>query len=233
MKKRALVVIAFFCLIAFSSAHAEAPKLPFAVGETITYNIEQMKVKSGTATLTFQGPQKLNNRDVYLIVFKADGFNFFDEENIYVDSKSFLPIFIKRDLNIFGKKEKITEEYQSDGKIKITKLAGQKISQEILAPKGRAENIYGFIYRYRREGSFKTGDTVQLHLPTKNIGVELVKTLKLNAGGREYDAFYMQSKPAKYKIWFDAGEHKIPLRIAGAMGIANTVMMMTNYREGR
>ena len=234
MTKKSLhwfLIFVFYCLTSASSGQADPSELPFAVGETITYNIEQMKVKAGTATLTFQGEQKLNDRTVGLITFKADGFNFLDEETIYVDPTTFLPVLIKRNLNIFGKKEKITEDYQPDGKIKITKLAGQKTSQEILTPQGRAENIYGFIYRYRKQGSFKIGDTIQLHLPTKDLSIELTKTLKLKTAGQEYDAFYLQSKPSKYKLWFDAGEHKIPLRIVGAVGIANTVMVMVNYKE--
>jgi hypothetical protein len=39
----------------------------------------------------------------------------------------------------------------------------------------------------------------------------------------------MTSKPAKYQVWFDTSERKIPLKIKGSVGLSNTDMTMVSY----
>src|SRR5690242_69203 len=80
-------------------------------GERIEYKIVKVGLKAGDASLTFAGPRIYRGKKIVLIVFQARAFNFFDEERIFVDPKSYLPLFVERNLNIFGKKEKIIEEY--------------------------------------------------------------------------------------------------------------------------
>ena len=52
--------------------------------ETIYYSIRQMGF-DGEATLTMVGPKDYKDHKTVLIVFKAQGMNFSDEEDIYVD----------------------------------------------------------------------------------------------------------------------------------------------------
>ena len=213
---------------------ADEAVLPFKKGETITFKIEQMKVKAGEAKLSFEGLQEVDGKSLYLIIFKSDGLNFYDEEKIYVDPQTFRPVKVLRDLDIWGKKEKITEDYfPNEKKIKITKNVAGKVTVEELAVKDNIENIYGFIYRYRQSGSFAIGNKVDINLPTKDIKITLAKQTKLKVAGKEFDAFYLSSDPSKYKIWLDASPQHIPLRIAGSVGLGNTVMIMSDYKEGQ
>ncbi len=226
-------VFGFSMLVFFGLAlNAFANESSFKPGETIVYNIQQMGFKAGEASLIFKGPVTYEGKDTLLIVFTADGFNFYDREDIYLDPKTYKPLYVIRDLNIFGKKEKITEQYLSaEGKINISKVANGKKTETVFENKSVVDNLYGFIYRYRLNGSFKIGDKIDVHLPTKNITIELQKETKLSTAGQQFDAFYMQSDPAKYKLWFDAGPKRLPLRISGAIGIANTVMVMKEYKD--
>jgi hypothetical protein len=221
-------------LMVCSAAFADEAALPFRKGEVITYSIKKLAVKAGDATLTFEGQTEIDGKAVYLIVFKADGFNFYDEEKIYVAVDTFAPVKVLRDLNIFGNKEKITEDYLSDkGKIVITKVAGDKTTQDIIEKQGQIDNIYGTIYRYRAFGKFTANDEVQLRLPTRDIILKLEKTVPLKAAGKVFQSFYMSSVPSKYQVWFDSGKQKIPLRINGAVGMANTTMTMRSYKSGQ
>ena len=70
-----------------------------------------------------------------------------------------------------------------------------------------------------------------MSLPTKDFKVRLVNRVILKIGEKSYDSYYMQSQPAKYKIWFDSSVHKWPLRITGTIGFINSVMTMTGYEE--
>jgi hypothetical protein len=213
MFKAIVITLALICLPALAKA------------ETIHYKISKMGV-SGKADLNFAGETNYKDHKTFLIEFKADGFNFQDTEKIYLDPKTFKPIFVERNINIFGKKEEISEDYQTDGEIKIKKTTNGKTEDQVLKKKGDVENIYGFIYRYRKEGSFKMGDTINVVLPTKDIKITLQKQTKIKAAGKNYDAFYMESAPNEYKIWFDTSDKKLPLRIAGSGN-----MVMTGYEE--
>lgn len=223
-----LKAIALSLLLCVPNAFGAEP--PYKTGEEITYSIQQLGMKAGKAVLSFKGPQTIDNQETLLIVFTSDGFNFYDEEKIYVDPKTYQPVRVDRDLNIFGKKEKITELYK-DGKIEINKEDAKGNKTTEVLEKGDVDNIYGFIYRYRTEGIFKIGDAIDLRLPTRDIKITVKKNVSFNAAGKKFNSFFMESNPSKYKLWFDSGPHKLPLRIMGAFGAGHTVMIMTAYKE--
>jgi hypothetical protein len=214
-----LITIFFSCFLLSSQLRAE----------TIHYSIHQIGF-DGEATLTMVGPKDYKNKKTVLIVFKAHGGNFSDEEDIYVDPKNYKPLFVERDfsLNVFGQ-GKTLEEYQPD-KIIITKTDKGHTDSQVIKKSG-VDNIYGFIYRYRKEGSYKIGDTIDMTLPTKDLKIKLIDQEKFKIGDKAYDSYYMQSQPTRYKIWFDTSEHKWPLCITGTIGIINSVMTMTGYEE--
>ncbi|MFH0754986.1 MAG: DUF3108 domain-containing protein [Candidatus Omnitrophota bacterium] len=205
---------------------------PYVPGEKIHYAIKKAGVKVGEATLEFQGETYRDGKKSTLIVFTATGFNFYDEERIFVDGTTFLPQRVMRDLNIFGNKEQIMEDYdQAAGTIRVTKTAHGVTTEQVIRKDGVVDNIYGFIYRYRNQGQHKADETFDLKLPTMDVTMSQVKSMGFNAAGRMYQASLIRSVPAKYSIWMDESEKHLPLRIAGAVGIANTVMTMIEYRE--
>ncbi len=201
-----------------------------ARAETIYYSIRQTGF-NGEASLTLVGPQDYRDHKAVLIVFKAHGVNFSDEENIYVDPATYKPLFVERNfsLGMFGHGKTLEEYIPSKGEIIITKTDGDHVTKQIINKTGAVDNIYGFIFRYRREGSFKIGDVLNMTLPTKDLKIRLVKRVELKIGEKSYNSYYMQSKPGRYKIWFDASEHKWPLRITGTIGFISSVMTMTGY----
>ena len=217
-----LMTLLFFCFILSSQLRAE----------TIYYSIRQMGF-DGQATLTMVGPKDYKDHKTVLIVFKANGTNFSDEEDIYVDPSTYKPLFVERnfDLSIFGHGKNLEEYVPSQGEVLITKTEGNRVTRQVIKKEGSIDNIYGFIYRYRKEGSFKTGDILNMTLPTRDFKIRLVDRAVLKIGEKAYDSYYMQSQPNGYKIWFDASEHKWPLRISGMIGFINSVMTMTGYEE--
>lgn len=221
-------VLFLWVALAASAGHAVAP---FAKGEMIRYGIKKMGVKVGEATLVFEGETQHEGKPYDLIVFTAKGFNFFDEERIYVDGKTFLPKFVLRDVNVFGKKATVTEVYdQVAGTVTITKVAKGGTTVRILEKTGPIDNIYGFIYRYRLHGGFDREERVQVALPAMDITVAGVKNVELKAAGKTYQALLLRSVPSQYSIWMDQGPAHVPLRIAGAVGFAKTVMTMVEHQ---
>ncbi|MFA5259755.1 MAG: DUF3108 domain-containing protein [Candidatus Omnitrophota bacterium] len=235
MKTIILVTGCLFMTLFFGAGDSyseNALPLPFASGEEIQYDIQKFGLKAGKAILRFEGMTQLEGEDVYLIVFIAQAVNFYDEERIYVDPSTFLPRQVERNLNIFGKKERIEEVYDhQSGHIILTKRVGDKETQKTLEKEGKIENIYGFIYRYRRDGEFNTGDIVEIVLPTKDMSFQLEGKQKISVGKKVYDAYIMESDPKQYRVWFDKSPQKIPLRIDGAVGFGNTSMVLAQYEE--
>jgi hypothetical protein len=169
--------------------------------------------------------------DVILLTFTAHSLNFFDEEKIYMDPQTFFPIIVERDINVFGKKETIIERYQSDkGIVTLTKKSGDETSQEEIKKTGKLDNIYCFIYRYRLKGTFKVGDSLNINLPTKDVVMKVKKKTKIKAAGETHEAYFLETEPSQFSVWFEAGEKKIPLRIDGAAGIGQAVMIMTEFK---
>ena len=227
---RQLALLAFlsFCFMV-SSARAGEVFLP---GETIQYEIKKV-FKLGKATLTFNGPQTINKQQLVLITFRTEGLNFFDEEKIYMDPVDLFPRVVERDLNIWGKKEKIREVYdQQSGKVTVIKDADGKKSESSIQKKGKIDNIYSFLYRYRRSGSFKKNDRLKLVLPTKEVDIILKRKDTVEAADKKYEAYYMESEPKEYSLWFDTSPQRLPLRIDGAVRMGKTKMVMKEYKPG-
>ncbi|MDP2654807.1 MAG: DUF3108 domain-containing protein [Candidatus Omnitrophota bacterium] len=218
--------------VAFSSvAPLPAEETVFFSGETIRYSIKKVGVKAGEATLTFLGAKEVSGQKVLEIVFKAKAGNLYDgEERIFVDPVTYRPVQVHRDLHVFGKKEKILEFYDKEtGRVRIVKTAGGKTTEQVIEKEQPLDNLYGFIYRYRREGRFDPEEKIAMNLPTTDVLIQLKEKVQIKAGGQVYQAYHMQSDPQKYRVWFDAGPQRIPLRIDGAVGFGNTVMIMNQY----
>ena len=216
----------FFASILYASDMKTS--FPFKQGETIHYDIKKMGVRAGQATLVFNGPQEREGQKMLLVTFTAKGFQFFDEEKIYLDPKTFYPVVVERNIDMFGKKEKITEAY-SKGLVKILKDEKDNHTEQVLKKDARIDNIYGFIYRYRAQGKFHIGEQHKIHLPTQDVTVKLVGQKELDIAGQKYDSFYVEGKPKKIKLWFANNPEKLPLRIDGAL-MGKTTMVVRKQK---
>ncbi len=223
--KHAIILVFFFTS---TFAAAEVNNFPFKQGETIHYDIKKMGMRAGQATLVFNGLEEKDGQKILLITFTAKGFQFFDQEKIYLDPKTFYPVLVERDLDIFGKKEKITESYLKDS-IKIVKDLKDNHIEEVLKNDGRVDNIYGFIYRYRAQGTFRVGEEHKINLPTQKVTVKLAAQKELEIAGEKYDSFYVEGQPKRIKMWFANTPEKLPLRIDGAL-MGKTTMVLRKQK---
>ncbi len=200
---------------------------PFSKGEIINYDVEKFKLKIGEATLAFDGAVEVQGKQALKISFTARGFKFLDEEEIYVDARTFYPVLIKRNLSMFGVEERITEFYDSQkGKVRVVKIAKGETTEQVIENGPQFDNIYGFIYRQRQLGRFGRDQMINLHLPTRDLQFKFVEQDKISVADQEFDAIYMRSTPRKYEIWFDSSVKRIPLKINGTLGLANMSMVL-------
>jgi hypothetical protein len=198
--------------------------------ETIRFAIKKLGVRAGEASLSYEGLTELDGKVLVLIVFRAQGMKFFDEERIYMDPQTFYPLRVERSVNVFGKKENIVEIYDPvAGQVRIVKDVKGSVTEQVFSGTPPLDNIYCFIYRYRQKGKFAIGDSLTLNLPTRQIQIHLVETATLSLNGKKHEAFFMESEPRQYRVWFGSDSKKIPLRIDGAVGFGQTSMMMVEH----
>lgn len=221
----------FFLIAASAQPGVETPA-PSPASETIIYDIKQFGMTVGEAVWQSQGVVDLGGEKAYLMTFTSKAPQFRDEEKIYLHPQTFLPLRVERILNIFGKKEHIIEYYNAaEGSVKIRKTVRGKTTEQILRKGRRLENIYGFICRYRKTGKFVIGENMRIDLPMREVAFELIQREALEISGKNYNTYYLQSNPAKYKVWFDQSPERIPLRIDGTVGLGKTAMVMREYRH--
>lgn len=204
--------------------------------EIIRYNIRSMGIRAGGATLTFEGLTQLDGRDVYLITFTATAMNFLDVEEIYADTENLYPLKITRDLNIWGSKEKITEIYdQENFTVHITKIVEGKDEPEhtVIQKDGIIDNIYCFLYRFRKSADLRLGNHFQMNLPTKDIMVRVDRMTRIKAMGRTLDAYHLRTEPREYEMWFGDDKSRLPLRIDRIATIGGTSMVMIEHSKQR
>lgn len=205
---------------------------PFRSGEEIEYDIIKFRMKVGSASLKYHGEIKLDGQEALLIYFTATAPKFFDQEKIYLDPLTFKPIRVDRDLDIFGKQEQISEFYSQDnGLVRIVKKSKGETSTQMIEKKQRLDNIYGFLYKIRAGKDFSSKQGYQLNLPTTEVTVTFKEKIALKVADQKFHAYYLESVPKQYKIWFDQGAQKIPLRIEGALGSLNASLVMSKYRD--
>ncbi|OGX07853.1 MAG: hypothetical protein A2Z88_05455 [Omnitrophica WOR_2 bacterium GWA2_47_8] len=215
-----------FFLSSCAESNVSAPAPVVQEQEEYQYAIKKFGVSAGAASLAFR-EEDLNGQKVPCVVFTAKSLNFFDEEKIYMDPKTFYPTAVKRDLNIFGKREKIDEYYDHQkGEIKIVKdVKGQK-EVRTLQKQGPIDNLYCFLYRFRQQPLPKPGTAMTIRLPTKDVRIVFEGEENFKVGREKVKSYVLESDPSQYKIWLDKGAKRVPLRIDGAMGAISSSLVI-------
>lgn len=236
MKKNFFLIIVFlagtFCFPLFAFGQKAGYEQFF--GEVISYDVRSLAMKMADAHTELKGRVDLDGRKTYLIVFEATGSNFFDKERIYADPEDLYPLRVERDVTYLGSVEQIIEIYdQEKFTVTISKTTKAKPEPEslVIQKKGKIDNIYCFIYRYRLTGDFKIGSSLSLNLPTKDVSVKVVKNTTLDAEGNHFNTVFLETIPSQYRMWFDVRKRKVPIRIDKPAMVGGTIMVMKGYKK--
>lgn len=206
---------------------------PFSKGEKIIYNVALFGIKIGQAQLQFLGKTNLNNKVAELIILSTDVNNLKDVEKIYVDSNSFLPLRIERDVVFFGKKMRIIEEYNmKENSLMVSKTEGGKTTKKIFQSFKPMQNIISLIFMLRKSKSLEIGQKISVVTPLLNFDMKVAKLVNFSTANDKFKAYFLESSPKRYRIWIDQGARRIPLRVDGAIAFGNAAMVMTKFIPG-
>ena len=199
-----------------------APGLPFEAGEQFTYEVRYKGAKIGKSTLAFRGERFLDDKKAYYVTFNTKIPSLKDNEEIYADPETFLPVEVHRTIKKkFGFDDKIKEVYdQENFRVDVfskSKLRKKEFSIEKDAP---IHNALLLVYYYRSKKDFDENERLQINLPTFDFEVAFdgIETVKTKLG--EHSAYVFTSEPPKFKFWLSADEKRIPLKIKnpGSLG---------------
>lgn len=240
-QRNLLIVILLIAILLFAFYYKPSQPLteavvaekeaPFLAGEKIVYAVKMGPVRMGTATLSYSGRTKLGNRELETIVFVTTGLNFLDTEKIYAEPKTFYPVRVERTLNLWGRKMDIVEDYDSkDNSWRLTKKEDGKVTEEVFREDSRVQNIIAVVYFYRQMGELEIGKSLDFNFSKAKVKLRVTKIVDFPLGDKTHQAYLLESVPHKYRVWLDAGDKRIPLRIDGSLlGFGNMAMIMREY----
>jgi len=196
-------------------AAKKAVRVPFDPGERIRYKISYKGLPVGESVLTFYGERALNGRKVYYFVFTSSLPTVQDEEKLYADPRTMLPVRIDRVVKRLGNFPlRIQETYDQDThRVRIKRKGNFGTKEFTIQRNAPVQNAILLSYYYRSMDPLDAPYEGVVTLPTLELkvlgkGKEYIKTLL-----GDFPAQVFASIPPKFKLWLSADERRIPLRI--------------------
>lgn len=189
----------------------------FKDGEVINFGIYSYGVRVGSGQLDYLGVEKIEGQKCQRVIFKASTISVKDEDDVKGSLDFAFPVRVDRDVSLLGRNELISEYYSSDKKrVTIHKVVNKSAPQieEIESPT-EFNNVLLFLYRVRNDEEIKEGKVYAVNLPTQKFDLFVDSKMKIKVPLGEFEVFYIESRPPKYKIWLQTQGSRLPVKIQG------------------
>ncbi|MCU0650723.1 MAG: DUF3108 domain-containing protein [Candidatus Omnitrophica bacterium] len=209
----------------------EEKKAPDYSGEKIVYDVKMGGIKIGTSTFMHREKTILDGKQAHLVEFTTKVVKINDTETIWADTKDFLPMRIQRDVRMWPKYERITEDYdQVLYTIDITKTAGGSTEKKRIKKQGPIHNAILLPFQLRLLEDLRPGWSMKITLPQQDYQMTLKSLEDIEVPAGKFRSFYLESDPKRFSIWISADDKRIPLKIVGANGL-NYTLSMRSYSK--
>lgn len=211
--------IVFLLLISFvNPVYSQGIKERFKGSEKLTYKVYHNGVFSGYIYWSYKGKDKVGKNEADVLHVSSDTkmlglLDLTSDEDVYLDSKTHLPLKVKRDILMFGKKELIEETYdQVKGFVKISRT-GDKAGEEILYQDSPIHNILALLYFFPQGIKLEKGQWMDFNLPTQTIKIKFVKERVLKTAKDKQNTYFLLGRGGKrFSLWLDKTT-RLPLRL--------------------
>lgn len=205
----------------------------FEAGESISFGIFSYGIRVGSGSLIYKGPVSEDGRFYQHVIFQASSFSIKDEEDILGTEDFSYPVRVKRDIRRLGKNEVILEDYSDDRKSVVVEKAidGKKEPVSAIKKEKELQNILLLIYNLRNSPMLDVGQTYDIQLPTIGITLEVKRRVNIKVPLGKQEAFYIESIPAKYRIWLGSDKKRIPVKIQGVVGAGMVYLAATEVKN--
>lgn len=201
-------------------AAVERRAVVFPAGEKILFGVYSHGLKAGSGDLTYMGAGP--DGGLAHVRFRFNTLSVKDTEDVFGTPDFMYPVRAERHVSLFGQRETITESYADDHKsVLLRKTAGEKVREWSIVSQDSLQNVLLMVYRLRNDAGLAVGKEYSVVLPTQTFFLKVKDKRALKVPLGRYDAFYIESSPAKYRIWISADEKRLPLRIQGLISVGS------------
>jgi len=213
------IIVSFLSFSLFLSfVFAKTVQERFKGKDEIVYDVSFNGMYSGQIKWKYLGTETIENETTDVLSVSSDTkiLSFLDltsKEEVFLSQSTHLPIKVKRDILMFGKKELITETYnQENGCVRIVRTNG-KIKEEILYQDKPINNILALLYFFPEDLELKEGEWMTFNLPTQKVRIKMVEEKLLKVGKKSLSTYFLVGRGAKrFSLWLDK-RNRLPLRI--------------------
>lgn len=208
----------------------ETPQYYDRAGEEIEYSINMGNFTLGTAIFKCLPNIQENGRVLAVMTLNTRLKTFRDEETIFTDALTLMPVRVYRDIKNLLKHDKINEQYDSENfTITVIKNAGQKEeNRTVFKRDSPIHNPILLPHYVRRMSELKIGQIINANLAKRSYEIKLVgmQTIKTKAG--IFKTFHFESNPKQIEIWLSDDKDRIPVKIQG-LGMFSYALEMNKY----
>jgi hypothetical protein len=159
-------------------------------------------------------------------------------EKIFYNPENLLPYKTERFTSGFWVKEYRTEEYdQEKFTVTVKIFKGKKLAKEkIIKADGPIQNINLLLFYLRKQPDLKIGWQAAVKVPDElklfKFNLKLVSMEEVTVPAGTFQAYHFKSSPAKYEIWIDKSDQRIPVQIK-QKSIIDCSILMKKYKAAK
>lgn len=223
MKKRFLIPIGFCVLWAVfifinNFSYGDDIKDRFNGESAMRYDVFFNGVPTGKIEWQYLGKDTVSGRMTDVIFLNSDTnilklLNLESKEKVYIDSATYLPLKVERDVVFFGKKEKIREVYNQDtGVVTITKDNSSK-KETLLHVTKPIHNILSLLYFFPKNIDLVKNKPLYFNLPTQKVTIKMLYEKNIAFGKGKKDIYFLSGRGDKrFNLWLDKKE-RVPIKM--------------------
>jgi hypothetical protein len=200
------------------SAFSETVRERFRGRDKLTYKVYFNGFSTGTLEWRYLGKDTVNGRSVDVLSINSTTdilqlLNLESEEKVFLDSKTYLPLKVERDIVFFGKKELIKEIYnQRKGYVKIVR-SNHNGKEEILYQDRPIHHIMALLCFFPKDLDLKAGNSFNFNLPTYKVTIKMLSEREFSTKNGKRLAYYLVGEgKKKFNLWLDKKD-RLPIEL--------------------
>lgn len=219
----------FVSLLIFSNALFGSMVLPafvfgngiqekFGERKKLTYRVYFNAIPVGKIEWDYLGKGEVQGKEADILTIDSDAkilklLDVESKEKIFLDSETYLPLKVERDVLFFGRKELIEEFYnQKEGYVKIVKTDSMT-REEFIYQDAPIYHILTLLYFFPKNISLSEQEVFIFNLPTQKVRIKVLPARILKINGEKKETYFLTGKGARrFNLWLDK-EERIPLRL--------------------
>ncbi|MDD4954953.1 MAG: hypothetical protein PHP17_02810 [Candidatus Omnitrophica bacterium] len=206
------------CLFSGSLTHGSGIEERFEGSSVIRYDVLFNGIPTGKVEWQYLGKSVISGHKVDIILLNSDTnilklLNLESKEKVYIDSTTYLPVRVDRDVVFFGKKEKIKEMYDQDtGTITIAK-SNSSGKDTLLHVEKPVHNILSLLYFFPKDIELVKNKPLYFNLPTQKVTIKMLSENEIAFGKGKKDVYLLSGRGEKrFNLWLDKKE-RTPIKM--------------------